>query len=195
MRTNALLRTAALSALLAAGAAASASAASSQSLTVQCTINVALSVSVSTGLYNFGSVSPSTVVFSTQAVVVTNDSNGRTEDYTISASTFMAAGGGNWTITGSTSAGVDQFGLCAVLNSAAPLDGLFTASDCFGTAGTPQNMDTTHFAGNQNGDHVVSGAAVDLWLRFATPTSITGGAGVQQSETVTITANDAGLFP
>jgi hypothetical protein len=189
-----LIRIAALAGLLLAAVTTPSRAAGSAGLTVKITCNVALSLNLSTGSYDFGLVNASTVVFSSSAVVVTNDSGGRTEDYTIASSTFMAAGGANWNITGSTSAAANQFSLCAKLNSVEALDSAYTSADCFTAPGTPQNMDPSHFAGDQNGKSVLSGATRNLWLRFATPTSLTGGGNVQQSATVTVTANDASLF-
>jgi hypothetical protein len=195
-------KAAALAAALAGALATSAGAATSASLTVVVTVNASLSLNIGGATqYNFGTVSPSTVVASTQAIVITNDSTGLTEDYTIASSTFIATGGVNWNLTGTLAGAQDQFGLCAKINPTAVSTSTFASTDCLATSGAQQNMDLSHFGAggsdgsNTNGDHVPAAATRNLWLYFAAPTGITSGVGAQQSVSVTLTANAASLFP
>jgi hypothetical protein len=200
MKLKKLLWGTALAAVLFGLFAPSAQAANPASLTVKVTVNIGLSVNLGgSTIYDFGLINAGQVVASTAAVVVNNDSGGRTEDYTINASTFMAAGGANWNITGTLSGGANQFGLCAALNTVVLSTTSFVASDCLSSNTASGNgaatwMSASQFAGNQNGKSVASGAAENLWLYFAAPTSMTGGGNVAQAVTVTITANDVSLF-
>jgi hypothetical protein len=189
----------ALAAVLFGLFAPSARAANPGSLTVKVTVNIGLSVALGSTVYDFGTINAGQTVASTAAVVVTNDSGGRTEDYTINASTFMATGGANWNISGTLIGGANQFGMCAALNTVALSTTAFVASDCLSSNTASGNgaatwMSATQFAGNQNGKSVPSAANENLWLYFAAPTSLTGGGNVAQSVTVTITANDVSLF-
>lgn len=181
--------------IAAAGLAGEARAANPASMTLKVTVNVALSVSLSDTQYDFGLMGANQVAVSTRAITVANDSNGRTEDFTIDGSTFMASGGANWNISGTTGAFADTFSLCAKLDSVAPSSGTFANGDCLdATAANQQNMDATHFAGDQNGNNVTAAGTRSLWFRLGTPTTITGGSNVQQTATVTVTANDASTF-
>lgn len=189
-RLKSALAAAALSVL-----AGTAFAANPASMTLKVTVNVGLSVALSASSYDFGLINAGAVVVSSNGVTVTNDSGGRTEDYTVDASTYMASGGASWTISGSSTAAANVFALCARLNSVQPSSSTFANGDCLDqTAGNQQNMDASHFAGDQNGNNVPAAATRSLWFLFAAPTSISGGGNVQQTMTLTVTANDSSLF-
>jgi hypothetical protein len=176
----------------------------SGSLTILVTVNASLSINLSgPTTYNFGTIAPAAVVASTAAIVVTNDSSGLVEDYTITSSTFIATGGTNWNISGTLTAAQDVFALGAAISPSAMTVSSFTTSMALPVTqtGSATYMNTSQFGtgglsgANTNGDHVASAATRNLWIYFAAPTGITSGDGAQQSATVTLTANAASLFP
>jgi hypothetical protein len=202
---------AAVTAVLLGTLTGTARATSPASFTITVTVNASLSLNLGgSTVYNFGTISPSTEVVSTAAIVVTNDSTGLVEDYTIVSSTFFATTGGgpNWNISGTLNGGTDVFALCAAMATSQMTVSSFTAAGtetCFvaNQTGSATYMNTAQFetsavSGNAgNGDHVPAAGVRDLWLYFASPTQISDDAaiGQPQSITVTLTANSATLFP
>ena len=182
-----------ISLLLVAGVVGLMYGVDNDSITLKVTCAPALSVSITEDEYNFGSIANAFATVSTYAITVTNDSSGRIEDYVIDSSTYTSPG--NWQIV--TADPVDEeFALQAMLDTSQPAHGDFVAGDYLDTTnGNEQNMDSTNFAGDQNGDDVSSTAGINtrsLWFRLQTPDSSADTN--EQSFTVTITAKDAGTF-
>jgi len=180
--------------VLVVGMAGLASAQSdSITLKVSCVVN--LSVAIDKTEYNFGDVAPRTPTISTEAIVVNNNSGGRTEDYQINSATSTAS----WnliTTDPASAADEDVFSLKAMFKSTQAIEGDYTGKAFLdtGTAGatSQQNMDINFGTAGYSGDDVVDGADRNLWFRLYTPWSTTDTT--EQSFSVTITAVDSGIF-
>lgn len=200
MRTGIKTLAVGLIAAMAMSLANKAWAATSESMTLKVTVSVALSVALSDTEYNFGTIGANTVTVSTRAITITNDSGGRTEDYTIDGSTYVATGGVDWNINGDLlTSGVNIYSLCAQIGETQPAaDGsTFDATDCFDAVTAVENMSASLFNGSgapTDGNDVANADTRKLWFYFNSPTEITTGSGVEQSLTVTVTANDASTF-
>ncbi len=161
-----------------------ADAAGTANISIRVTVAPSLSLSVDKNDYDFGNMPVNTTSISTSAIVVTNDSAGRTQDYQINGSSTA-----NWTIASAN--GVNQFQLRALLNSVKPVDADFTAVLSTLSA-TVANMSAANYGGNQNGNGVNSGSTRNLWFRIQTPTETSYST--EQTITMTLTAADAGTF-
>ena len=140
-----------------------------------------------TKTYNFGSNVPvNTSSITVASFTVKNNSSGLTEDWQIRASNAYGTGV-NWTLATSTT--TDQYTLQALLNAATkPSDSDFGSNDYLSTSNTA--MDTTHFAGSENGESVASGETRGLWFRIVTPSEVTDTS--QKTIYVTVVASQAG---
>jgi len=166
--------------------------AQSDSITLKVSCVVGLSVAIDKTEYNFGDVAPRTATISTEAIVVNNDSGGRTEDYTIYSSTYTAA----WNLMDSDPGDSDEdlFSLRAMFKSTQPIETDFPAGSFLDTdTGTDQDMTETDFGtAGYSGDDVPADEARNIWFRLKTPGTTTTEA--EQSLSVTITANTSGSF-
>jgi len=178
--------------VLVVGLAGLASAATSDSITLKVTCVIGLSVDIPQDEYNFGDVAPRTPTISTEAIVVNNDSGGRTEDYQINSATSTAS----WnliTTDPASAADEDVFSLKAMFKSTQPSGADFPAGSYLNTdAVDQQNMNINFGTAGYSGDNVVDGADRNLWFRLHTPWSTTDTT--EQSFSVTITAVDSGTF-
>jgi len=169
-----------------------ASAASSDSITLKVACVVGLSVAIDKDEYNFGDVAAQIPTISTEAIVVSNDSGGRTEDYQINSATCTAA----WNLITSDPSGPsdeNKFSLKAMFKTTQPSGTDFPAGSYLNTdAGDQQNMDINFGTTGYSGDNVGDGVDRNLWFRLHTPWSTTTEN--QQQFSVTITAVDAGTF-
>ena len=170
--------------LLCLFASTKAEAANPDTMNITVTVATALSVDITGDPYEFGTIAASASTGSTRAITVTNDTGGRTEDFTINA-----ANSTNWTL--GASPGAETFALFAMLNSVQPLDADFHATNDDLTA-APQDMDATLFTGDQTGDDVVDTGSRSLWFKLQTPTST--AFQTEQTIVVTVTAADASTF-
>ena len=179
--------------VLVVGMAGMASAATSDSITLKVSCVITLSVDIDKDEYNFGNVAAKTATISTEAIVVTNNSGGRTEDYTINCSTYTT----NWNLKATDPLDTDEdlFSLRAMFKETTqPTDGEFPAGSFLNTdAGDSQNMTEANFGtSGYSGNNVADTVTRDLWFRLKTPGTTTSEA--EQSFSVTITANDASTF-
>ena len=181
--------------VLVVGLAGIASADTQGTVTLKVSCVIPLSVSISQTEYNFGQVAPRTSTISTDTIQVTNNSGGRTEDYTINSSTCTAA----WNLQESDPSTDDNdlFSLKALLKSSQANESDYTGKAFLdtGTAGatSQQNMTEANFGtAGYDGDDVTDTTVRNIWFRLHTP----WGTSTQdeQSLSVTITANDASLF-
>jgi len=168
--------------------------ADNDSITLKVTCAPALNVEITETEYDFGSLANNFATVSTYAITVTNNSGGRTEDYRIDSSTYTTPG--NWQIVEADPVD-EQFALQAMLNTTQPEHVDFVAGDYLDTTagGNGQDMDSTDFAGDEDGDDVSGSGGSNtrsLWFRLQTPDSAADTN--EQSFTVTITAWDAGTF-
>jgi len=166
--------------------------AQSDSITLKVACVVGLSVAIDKDEYNFGDVAAQIPTISTEAIVVSNDSGGRTEDYQINSATSTAA----WNLIMSDPSGPsdeNKFSLKAMFKTTQPIGTDFPAGSYLNTdAGNQQNMDINFGTTGYSGDNVGDGVDRNLWFRLHTPWSTTTES--QQSFSVTITAVDAGTF-
>ena len=163
----------------------------STSTVVKVTCAPALSVSVDIPEYDFVSMGTDESQISSSSATITNDSTGRTEDYTIDCSTYTA----DWDIVVSTSPGTDEFGLQALFNATPPSSGDFAVNDCLDDNASSQNMDDPAFtvdSSGYDGDNITKDTQRVLWFRMHTPSNTSSQS--QQEVTVTITAVDASSF-
>ncbi len=164
-------------------------AANPASLNLQVTVVPTLSISVDKGDYNFGSMPVNTTSISTSAILVTNDSSGRTEDFRIQANNTA-----NWTLSPSTNSGTDQFMLRALVHTAQPTVNDFEA-DYSTISASIENMDARYSVSGSSCNNVSAIPGQNqrtLWFMMLTPKEVTSIA--EQDVTVTITAVDAGQF-
>ena len=169
--------------------------AQSDSITLKVTCVIGLSVDIPKDEYNFGDVAPKTPTISTEAIVVSNNSGGRTEDYQINCSTYTAAW--NLKATEPTDTDPDLFSLQAMFKTTQPSEADFPGGSFLdtGTAGatSQQDMNDTDFGSvGYSGDDVDDGVDRDLWFRLKTPGTTSDTT--QQSFSVTITAVNADQF-
>ena len=180
--------------VLVVGLAGLASAGTSDSITLKVACVVGLSVAIDKDEYNFGDVAPKIATISTETIQVTNDSGGRTEDYTINSSTSTQ----NWNIKAAgdpSDTEENLFSLQALLKSTQPSEGDFaTKAFLNADAADSQNMTLAGFgtATDYDGDNVPDDADMNIWFRLHTPG--TTSTQDEQSFSVTITANDASLW-
>jgi len=169
-----------------------ASAATSDSITLKVSCVISLSVDIDKDEYNFGNVAPRTATISTETIQVTNNSGGRTEDYTINCSTYTAA----WNLMASDPADSDEnkFSLKALLKSAQASESDFSTKAFLDTdSASQQNMTEADFGTtNYHGDDVIADAVRNIWFRLHTPGTTTTES--EQSFSVTITANISTTF-
>ena len=149
-------------------------AVTSQSLDITVSILATKSLSVDTTYYDFGGLSVNTSSVSASAIVVTNDSGGLVETYTLQGADAASTGGGTtWTLAAST--GTDQYALGAQFSSARPTD----ADGSWGTDAltTSAITATDTVLGNgtlaEAGTAVVPAATRNLWFRIKTPGTVT----------------------
>jgi hypothetical protein len=169
-----------IAALVAGGTAM---AAATANLDVWAQMGGNLSVSASGTLFDFGTVAPNTQYVNGTAVVVTNDSSGFVEDYTIQIvnSADWSAAAGN---------GADTANIRVLFNAAAPIAADFAAQDdLIGGAGAvlAGSLAGEAFVGDQTGQDVAPLAARNLWCYMQTPTS-DSSSGANQRFVITITA-------
>ena len=180
--------------VLVVGLAGMASAATSASITLKIKCVVTLSVDIDQAEYNFGDVAARTTAISTDTITVSNNSLGRTEDYTINCSTYTA----DWNLQTSDPANdeEDVFSLKALFKDTQAIDGDYGTKAFLDTGvASQQNMTEADFGtSGYDGDDVPAVTAGDrkIWFRLRTPGITTTEA--EQSLSVTITANDASLF-
>ena len=163
----------------------------STSTVIKVTCAPALSVSVDIPEYDFGGMNPGATQISSSSATITNDSTGRTEDYTIDCSTYTA----DWAIDADGTPGDDAFSLQALFMATPPSAGNFAANDFLDASGSSQNMDDPAFtvdASSYDGDNIAKDTQRVLWFRMHTPANTTSQS--EQSVTVTITAVDASSF-
>jgi len=140
-----------------------------------------LSLSASGTLFDFATVAPNTQYVNPTAVVVTNDSTGFVEDYTIAI-----ANSTDWTVAGGN--GPDAVVIGAKFNTTTPVVGEFHAADNLtGTATLAGSALFEAFVGTQTGQDVAPGATRNLWCYMQTPTS-DSSSGANQRFVMTITA-------
>ncbi len=169
-----------------AGIVGRADALSEASLHLRVTVAPALSMTLNKGDYDFGNMPVNTTSISTSAIVMSNNSAGRTEDFRVSAATTTS-----WTIS-ETAVGVDTYMMRVMIQSTAPLAGDFEArASTLGTNNvnlTVNNSSHTSLSGN----NVASGGVRNLWFYIKTPTetAISG----EQTLSVTVTALDSSTF-
>ena len=169
----------------------------STSTVVKVTCAPGLSVSIDIPSYTFSSVDPATPEIATDSATVTNDSLGRTEDYTIDCDTYTtpSTGSVNWNIDADGTPGEDYFSLQVLLKATPPTAGEFAANDFLDDVTSTQNMDDPAFcvdAGSYDGDNIAKDTQRVLWFRIHPPSNTTTQN--EQQVTVTITAEDAGTF-
>jgi len=178
--------------VLVMGMAGLADAATSDSITLKVSCVVGLSVAIDKAEYNFGNVAPKTATISTETIVVTNDSGGRTEDYTINCSTYTAA----WNLKASDPLDTDEdlFSLKALLKTTQASEGDYTGKAFLDTdSASQQNMTEADFGtSGYSGNDVAADVVRNIWFRLKTPGTTTTEA--EQSLSVTITANGSGTF-
>lgn len=179
--------------VLVVGLAGLVSAGTSDSITLKVACVVGLSVAIDKTEYNFGQVAAKTATISTETIQVTNNSGGRTEDYTINSSTSTQ----NWNIKAAgdpSDTEENLFSLKALLKSSQPSDGEFTGKAFLNAdAGDSQNMTEANFGtSGYDGDNVTDTTVLNIWFRLHTPGTTTTQD--EQTLSVTITANDASLF-
>ena len=150
-------------------------------MNITVTVATALSVDITGDPYDFGTQNAGITTVSTRVITITNDTGGRTEDYQINGSNTA-----NWTLAATS--GAETFALFAMLNSIQPASGDFGGTDDDLTT-SGQNMSSTLFSGDEDGDDVVDTATRNLWFRLDTPTSSASQA--EQTIVVTVTAADA----
>jgi hypothetical protein len=156
--------------------ASSAYAANPATISVTVTIEN-LSVAA-TGPIAFGTVTAGSQTVSTGASTVTNDGN-VTETYSLDI-----ADPAGWTGV-QTVPGVEEYGLLAQFNSAAPTAASFTFAE-HSMSSTSTAASASKFAGDETGLSVATSATRSLWFRFDAPSST--AVTTQQTITVTVTA-------
>ncbi len=168
------------------GIVSRADALSEASLHLRVTVAPALSMTLDKGDYDFGSMPTNTTSVSTSAIVLTNNSAGRTEDFRVSAATTS-----NWTIS-ETAVGVNTYMMRVMIQSTAPAAGDFEArASTLGTNNvnlTVNNSSHTSLSGN----NVASGGNRNLWFYLKTPTET--AFSTEQTLSVTVTALDSTSF-
>ena len=141
-----------------------------QNLDITVSILATKSLSVNTTAYDFSGLAVNTSSVSATAIVVTNDSVGLIETYTLQGANAASTGGGTtWTLAAST--GTDTYALAAQFSSAKPtdVDGSWGSDDLTTSAITA----TTNVLGNgtlaEAGVDVAAAATRNLWFRIKTP--------------------------
>jgi len=139
-------------------------------LTVTC--EPALSVWVGASTYGFGSVGANTASLATTSLAVINDSDGRTEKYSVAASDAQhkpgAATPKNWDLADTAAA--DVYTLSAKFNTVQPAD--FEGGN-FELTNAAITCNGTLLAGDQTGNDIAADTQNDLWFRIKTPTTVT----------------------
>jgi len=173
--------------VLVVGLAGMASAATSDSITLKVSCVVTLSVDIDQDEYNFGDVAARIATISTNTITVSNDSDGRLEDYTINCSTYTA----DWNLKTSDPLDADEdvFSLQALFWDGQATDANFSGKAFLDASTDEQNMDLTFGDTAYTGDDVPATTAGDrkIWFRLHTPGITSTEA--EQSLSVTITAN------
>jgi len=179
--------------VLVVGMVGLASGDSSDSITLKVSCVVGLSVTIDKTEYNFGQVAAKTATISTETIQVTNNSGGRTEDYTINSSTSTQ----NWNIKASgdpSDTEENLFSLQALLKSTQAIESDFSGKAFLNAdAGDSQNMTEANFGtSGYDGNNVTDTTVRNIWFRLHTPGTTTTQN--EQTLSVTITANDSSLF-
>ena len=173
------------------------SASPTASINIRVTVQPNLSVAVDSDTYNFGLLPANSSSISTRPILVTNDSLGRTEDYTLSAANAAGSQSTNW-VLGSTN-GADAFSLQTLsTGDARPSDAEFAGVvSTLATVTRQWNAASNHFAisgSTFTGNNVVASGSNTrkLWFRILTPTTSTDDT--EKTSVVTVTANSASTF-
>ena len=179
--------------VLVVGMAGMASADTQGTVTLKVSCVIPLSILITQNEYNFGQVSARMSTISTDTITVSNNSQGRTEDYTINCDTATT----NWNIKTSDplDADEDMFSLQALFMSTQAGEGDFSGKTFLNEDEVDsQNMDIGFGTTDYTGDSVPAVAAGNrnIWFRLHTPGTITSES--EQSISVTITANPSGTF-
>lgn len=181
--------------VLVVGMAGLASAETSDSITLKVKCVTTLSVSISTGIYNFGSVAFHTPTISTETITVSNDSGSLIEDYTINCDTHTEVW--NLQMIDPVADDEDVFSLKAMFKSGQATEGDFGDKAWLNTnAEDQQNMTLALFGSetDYSGDSVTPDANGNrkIWFRLYTPGY--SSSTEEQSLSVTITANPGTTF-
>jgi hypothetical protein len=145
-------------------------AADPHSLDITVSILVTKSLHVNTTYYDFGAMSVNTSSVSTTSIVVTNNSGGLTETYTIQGASATSTGGGtNWAL--STTTGTDVYALAAQFSTARPADddSAWTTDDLDYNATTATSGTLGNGVAGESGTGVDPLETRNLWFRIKTP--------------------------
>ncbi len=178
-----------MAAFLLMKAPAAAASSSTASVDIKVSINASKSLSIGTTFYDFGLMNVNTSSVSASSILVTNDSGGLLETYTLTgANANSTSGGTNWTLASSTGP-IDQYVLGAQFSNAAPTntDAAWATSISSITVGVCSAAQFGNGVVAQSGLNVSPTAGSNtrnLWFRIITPVLVTDPS--QRNATVTL---------
>jgi hypothetical protein len=142
-----------------------------QDIEIHVSINATKSLAAGTTHYNFGALATNVSSVSATALVITNDSAGLIQTYTLVAGNAISdTAGTDWTLN-ETSTGTDQYRLAAQFSTARPTDADGSWATDYMTTGV-QACTAVRFGNGEaaeSGLNVNPSAARNLWFRIHTP--------------------------
>ncbi len=161
----------------------------SVSIDIKVSINASKSLNVGTTFYDFGLMNVNTSSVSASSILVTNDSGGLQESYSITGANALSTGGGTtWTLASSTGP-IDQYVLGAQFSTAMPTNTDATWSTSISSI-TTGNCTQNQFGNGTLGQSGSTVSAVtgsntrNLWFRMITPLFVTDPT--QRNATLTL---------
>jgi hypothetical protein len=146
---------------------------------IKVSISATKSLSIGTTNYNYGTLGIGVSSVSASAIVVTNDSGGYIEDYSLQGANADIVGGGDvWNLAASTSAANDDYALAAQFGTARPNDvDADWANDAL-TTGAQNCTDDDTFGNTTAGQSCFQVSPLtgsrnrNLWFRIKTPGAV-----------------------
>jgi hypothetical protein len=156
-----------------------ASAANPGTIDIKVSIAATKSLSIGTTNFNYGTLGIGVSSVSATAIVVTNDSGGYIESYTLQGANADIVGGGDvWNLAASTSSASDDYALAAQFSTARPndVDGDWNADSL--TTSAQNCMDHDTFGNTTVGQSCFEVSPLsgshnrNLWFRIKTPGAV-----------------------
>ncbi len=143
---------------------------------IKVSISATKSLLIGTTNYNYGALGVGVSSVSATAILVTNDSGGYIESYSLQGADADINGGGDtWALAASTSSSADDYALAAQFSTAAPSDADASwTTDSLTTSVVNCTTDQT-FGNNSAGQTCINVSPVggsntrNLWFRIKTP--------------------------